>query len=297
MKIRIRNALDFVKYSETEIDSQTNIPFRQIKSLIEEKLNSKTNSNKIRYTLVKGETFKTITDYNKSLDQLNFSEKDAILVEPIVRLELPTFWNTVISYLGPPLVFSYFFLFSENLYLIQILSVLLIYAHFFRRIYEGVFVFKWGREYLPAFDLIGVSLYYWILNGYLIGNSIFSQDYSKFTHLDFIRVILFTILFFYCEFSNCKCHLYLADLKSKNNGQRAIPEAGVYKYVSCAHYFWELLSWVCFAFVTTTLTSYLFVLFSFASMSFMARDKHLALKKYFGDRYPKDKKSFIPYLF
>jgi very-long-chain enoyl-CoA reductase len=295
MKIRIRNALDFVKYSEEEIEADANLPFNKIKQLIEEKLKAKTD--KIRYTLVKGENFKLISDFNKTLKDLDFGEKDAILVEPIVRWELPTYWNTVVSYLGPPVVFSYFMIVTENLDLVKVLSALLIYAHFFRRIYEGIWVFKWGRAYLPAFDLVGVSLYYWILNGYLIGNSIFSSDFSKLNLVDLIRITVFTFVFFFCEYSNCKCHLYLAELKQTNNGQRAIPQYGIYKYVSCAHYFWELMSWVSFGIVTTTFTSYLFVIFSFVSMSFMAWDKHSALKKYFGERYPKDKKSFIPFLF
>jgi len=81
-----------------------------------------------------------------------------------------------------------------------------------------------------------------------------------------------------------------------SKGHRAIPRGGMFEYVSCAHYFWELLSWTFFSFIANVLAGYLFVLFSFCSMAFMALDKHKSLKNYFGDKYPAERKAFIPFI-
>lgn len=69
----------------------------------------------------------------------------------------------------------------------------------------------------------------------------------------------------------------------------------MFEYVSNAHYFWELMSWIVFGLITQTATSYMFALFSFTSMITLAKDKHDQYKKYFID-YPKNRAVMIPFL-
>ena len=90
--------------------------------------------------------------------------------------------------------------------------------------------------------------------------------------------------------------MILRNLKLSNAGNRGIPQGNMFDYVANSHYFWELLSWVFFFLFVRNLTSGLFVLFSFFSMAFLAVEKHRNMRNYFGDKYPKNLKAFIPFI-
>jgi len=297
MKIRIRNSINFVKYFDDFIEGKdlSNLKFYSIAELIKDKF--KSGDLNLKYTIVNQNNFIPINDCNKTLLEYNFKEKDCILVEPKGKKEIDSYMVTVISYMGPPIFFSYNLISDFNLDFLKILAFLLIYVHFFRRIYESTYIFSHGRQKIAIYDLIGVTLYYWILNGYFISFSIFNSSFkTKINFIDYLSSTIFTIFFLYCEFKNCICHIYLANLKQRNNGQRAIPFGGMFEYVSCAHYFWELLAWLFFALIFRTLHSYLFVIYSFISMGCLSFIRHKNLIKFFGDEYPKARKAFIPYL-
>jgi len=296
MKIRIKNAIEFVKYSEDTIEADLNAPISELISNIKDKYKPKIEN--LRYSITRGSEFKVITDFSKTLASYNFKENDSFLVEATSVLEVPTYLVTVISYLGPPLIFLYFLISHYGkLDYLKVLSVILVNAHFFRRIYESTFIFQTGRQALSIMDLVGVTLYYYILNGVVIGYSIFTTDFSNnHTPFDYLKTVVLTLIFFFCERGNSSCHIYLANIKKLNNGQRGIPQGGMFDYVTCAHYFWELMSWITFSFIYGLYSCYLFALFSLLSMGFLALDKHRSMKIYFGDKYPKDKKAFIPFI-
>jgi very-long-chain enoyl-CoA reductase len=294
MKIRIRNALNFVKYLDDYIEAQIDISFSEVIKIIQSKV--KFDIKEVKFFIVHGEKFIKIHDFSKKLHDYGFGSQDSILIEKNRKFEIDSYLVTVLSYIGPPFLFTIFSLISENLDSIKIISVLLIYFHFFRRIWESVFIFKYGREKIAIKDLLGVGLYYWILNGVCIGYSIFYTNDGRKTNQNEYLSFALILMFICCEINNSRCHIYLAELKENNNGQRAIPQGGMFNYVSCAHYLWELLSWFFFALIFNSLNCYLFVFYSFASMGTLAYQRHNNLKKYFGEKYPKNRKAFIPFI-
>lgn len=170
--------------------------------------------------------------------------------------------------------------------------------HYAKRIYETNFVHIYGKgEYdFLSMEYFGVSFYYWVLFGFLIGYFTFDSNYAKenselnWTH------ILAIISHLLCEFNNYKSHMILRNLKINNSGNRGIPKGNMFDYVSNSHYFWELMSWISFFLFVRNWTTGLFVLLSFLSMSSLALEKHKHMKNYFGEKFPKHLKAFIPFI-
>jgi very-long-chain enoyl-CoA reductase len=311
MKIRIRNVLDFIKYSEVDLeekDIDINKPFNHIIPIIKEKLNTKTD--RLKFLIVKSNEQIKISDYTKSLQSYNFTpDKDSIQVQYDNGLEINHRLGLTIGYIGPILILFYFLACYQgkkddgkniNLHYIHILATIFIWIHYGKRILECIFLHPVGVEKLRVFttEFLGFVFYYWVLFGVLVGYVLFESNYfNKNNSPNIINVVLFSILFLVSEYNNFKSHYILKEIKEKNSGQRGIPYGGMFEYVSCAHYFWELMSWTAFSLLTGLCTAWLFTLFSLISMGSIANKKHKIYINYFGDSYPKNRKAFIPFIF
>ena len=153
-----------------------------------------------------------------------------------------------------------------------------------------------GNDKINFFMFLGTVGYYWFLYGYLVLANIFHESYNL--NNNFLNGYLkgFCVLaFLYSEFRNYTCHNILRNLKVKNRGKRGIPLGGMFNYVSCANYYWELLSWLFFGLFANSLNAYLFIIYSFVSMTYLAIEKHKTYIKNFDD-YPKSRKAIIPFI-
>jgi very-long-chain enoyl-CoA reductase len=85
-------------------------------------------------------------------------------------------------------------------------------------------------------------------------------------------------------------------MKQKYKGKKGIPPPKEgFEYVTCANYFWEFLAWFCFSIVSLHWSVFLFTCCGFYQMREWAIKKHKEIKKAFGDKYPKERKAFIPF--
>ena len=130
------------------------------------------------------------------------------------------------------------------------------------------------------------------------GWCIFDKNYSPPEWQSYGRFLryFFVILFFLSEIQNLKCHLILRDLRIENSGKKGIPKGFLFNYVSCANYFWEFISWLCFSIFVGTLTCYIFTFLGLLIMANWALKKHREYHKHFGDKYPKNRKAIIPFI-
>jgi very-long-chain enoyl-CoA reductase len=253
----------------------------------------------LRILINKNTQITEITDLHSSLSEFNFDEETDVLQFEKKGIKLTAEFCISFAYAGPIIIFLYFFLrnseiFNLKLYLILILAL----THYAKRIYETNFVHIYGKGEYDFFSMeyFGVTFYYWILFGFLIGYNTFDFNNAKsneildWTHLLAIKLHLL------CEFNNYKSHMILRNLKINNSGNRGIPKGNMFEYVSNSHYFWELMSWICYFLFVRNWSTGLFVFFSFLSMSTLAIEKHNHMKNYFGDSFPKHLKAFIPFI-
>ena len=167
--------------------------------------------------------------------------------------------------------------------------------HYTKRILETLFIHIFSRDTMPLKNLYKNCAYYWGLYGLLCCYFIFNPNYTPITFLLGFRYV-FVMLFFNAEIKNLKCHIILRDLKNYNNGKKAPPpNKDGFEVCTCANYFWEFLAWFCFSVFSLHWSIILFTCCGFYQMKEWALKKHKMLKEAYGDRYPKERKAFIPY--
>lgn len=167
-------------------------------------------------------------------------------------------------------------------------------SHYVKRVLETKFVHIFSRESMPFKRLFINSFHYWILFALNVGVEAFffwtNPQYNTST------IALLTFGFLFSEFMNFMCHLTLKGLRGKDNKKgRGVPKGFGFDQVSCANYFWEIMSWVFFSGLSRCWTSYVFLGFSAYQMTVWALEKHHRYRKDIPN-YPKNRKAIFPFL-
>lgn len=223
-------------------------------------------------------------------------------------------WRTVyfIEYLGPMIIHSLFYYVyynAANVTYTQLAAYNLTLLHYLKREYETLFIHNFSADTMPLAFLFRNSGHYWIINGLFIAFSIYAPQYNleskgsfwKFVHhvenrsIDELKWYIGVMVFF--EICNFYCHIILKRLRSDGSREHKIPYGFAFKFVSFPNYFFESLSWVVFALMTNNWSSYFFLVVGTGTMMVWAKEKHAKYKKNFGDKYPKNRKAIIPFIF
>jgi len=96
------------------------------------------------------------------------------------------------------------------------------------------------------------------------------------------------------EAGNFVSHVTLRNLRPEGTRKRDIPRGGLFEYVSCANYTFELLAWLAFAFFTQCFTAWLFFVVSFVQIYAWAVKKHIRYRSEFPNYH--SRKVLIPFL-
>ena len=84
-------------------------------------------------------------------------------------------------------------------------------------------------------------------------------------------------------------------LRLRGRGGYAIPQGGLYRWVSCPNYLGELLEWLGWALASWSLSGLAFFVFTFANLAPRARTHHAWYRATFAD-YPRERRALIPKL-
>jgi very-long-chain enoyl-CoA reductase len=297
--VRIRNFLETINYSELDLELDISKPFSDNLESIKKKITQINDRDTVNYFLVHERTKTLIEDFSLSLNSYGYRDGDILSIEASKKpLSVPPFIVGTLAYAGPIVVFLLFWLSHEGtLNLVQTLGLILTILHYGKRIYEVNFVHEWATENVSLFNggIFGLMIYYWVLYGVCVAYFIFNHDSKPLFPAPVLLGL--SVLMLISEYGNYSAHRTLKKLKEENFGKRGIPRGGLFEYVSCPHYFFELCSWFIFSLIVNTVTSYLFVLYSLISMGTLAIKKHKAYLDYFKEKYPKDRKAMIPYIF
>lgn len=184
----------------------------------------------------------------------------------------------------------------------------MVFIHFGKRIYECIFVHFFSKPSKSLNKLVWDIGYYWLFFGLIIPFYLFHPQYHE-NFWNFIPFIthelhptiygVIFVAFIFCEIMNFFCHVHLKMFRTKDQDPtRGIPRLHGFSFVSCANYFWEFLAWCCFALLTQSLMSNIFLVISFFRMNSRAQRKHLRYIAEFKNYYPaEERRAFIPYLF
>jgi very-long-chain enoyl-CoA reductase len=126
----------------------------------------------------------------------------------------------------------------------------MVVLHFVKRELETLFVHRFSAETMPFFNIFRNSAHYWALAGVVFGYVVY---HPAFSHIDrtLNQAILALALFTYAELSNLYTHITLRRLRPKGTRVRQIPCGYGFDWpfggISCANYFFEIMSWVVIA--------------------------------------------------
>lgn len=300
MELKIINQISKKKdkLEETTLVCNLSDKVIDLKKMIINLLGLKINDSRLGLFLQESEEKKTLlSNDNKTLRDFNVNNYMTIIVKD---LGPQIGWRTVyvIEYLGPLLLTLYFFLIHlrpGNSNTSQKLGFLMATFHYAKRILESIFIHEFSISTMPIKNLFKNCFYYWGVYGFFCSYFLFNKNYQEPGYSVLIQVIL-TFFFFSAEIKNLKCHLILKNLKEKNQGQKGIPTGEGFEFVSCANYFWEFLSWLFFSLLVNSVPFYIFTGLGFYQMREWAIKKHKQYLKDFADRYPRNRKAFIPFL-
>ncbi|CAI9265968.1 unnamed protein product [Lactuca saligna] len=174
---------------------------------------------------------------------------------------------------------------------VMVISILTI--HFFKRILEVLFVHKFS-----GYMMLNVSITIGLSYGVSIATMIYAQYLSQESSepafdLKYVGLGMFLIGIS----GNFYHHYILSSLRNKADREYKIPKGGLFHFVICPHYMFEIVEFVGVSCICQTGFSFCFTL----GTVFLLMGRSYATRKWyvskFGGRFGKDVKALIPYLF
>jgi hypothetical protein len=171
--------------------------------------------------------------------------------------------------------------------LVQWVVYLAVAFHFIKRVLESLFLHKYAGK-IDLSTTMMIALFYSFAAGtlgWLNRNPLLAPD----TWI-YIGVVLYIIGIT----GNFNHHKLLADLR-KNSLEYFIPKGGLFEYVICPHYLFEMIAWLGIALLSRHLMAWFILLFIIFYLTARAMR---ALKWYhekFND-FPKDRKAILPFV-
>eukprot|EP01083_Nonionella_stella_P017353 48538_1 len=173
--------------------------------------------------------------------------------------------------------------------------------HFLRRIIEVICIHNYQRS-APVFEVFGAFIYY---GGLSIYNSFCSNInmFYKYGIPNSILIVIGIFIFIVGESGNCYHHYLLSKMRPKGFNGHVIPNGCLFNFVSCPHYFFELLTWFGWFIMTGFGVGPLaLLLLSLITLIQRSKEKHDKYRHEFNGEnhkkvYPQHRKALIPFIF
>ncbi|XP_062091673.1 uncharacterized protein LOC133797695 [Humulus lupulus] len=189
-----------------------------------------------------------------------------------------------------------------------LLLTLALTIHFFKRVFEVLFIHKYsGAMVIDSAILISFSYFFSTANMIYCHYKLYptlqdtagndgEQSSTTFIDMKYIGVVLFLIGIA----GNLYHHCLLSQLRKKGDKESSstykIPKGGLFGLVICPHYLFEILAFVGISFISQTLYAYCFTLATiFYLMGRSCATRRWYLSKF--EDFPKHVKALLPFLF
>ena len=111
------------------------------------------------------------------------------------------------------------------------------------------------------------------------------------------RFIIGTVIFIVGMAININSDHVIRNLRKPGDTKHYIPKKGMYKYVTSANYFGELVEWTGYAILTWSPAGLLFAVWTFANLGPRAKSLTAKYEEEFGEEYTSlNKKNLIPFI-
>ena len=182
---------------------------------------------------------------------------------------------------------------------IRLVFLLLFELHYFHR----AFVFPWlmrGRSKMPL-SIIGTAVLFNTLNAYMQGGWLFyvsPVDYYSADWLTSVPFLAGTALFLLGMGVNIHSDRIIRNLRKPGDTAHYLPRGGMFRWVTSANYFGELVEWTGFAILTWSVSGAVFALWTFANLAPRAARIYNGYRQEFpGQLDTRTTKRIIPFIF
>jgi very-long-chain enoyl-CoA reductase len=186
---------------------------------------------------------------------------------------------------------------SDPLSTVQYTTIAMVIAHFLKREVETAFIHKFSASTMPFFNVFKNSAHYWFLSGINITYWVCSpSSYAARPLTPTTSLVVYAGLALYVigELGNLNAHLALSSLRSRGGTERGIPRGLMFDTVTCANYFFEVVSWVGILLVSQSLATLIFLIVAAGQMQVWACTKEKALRRDFPETYKQKRYPMIP---
>ena len=203
-------------------------------------------------------------------------------------------WAWLIMEAPSPLLMTGFFLLSHQKNLIQLIFICLWLAHYLHRTLIYPFTQSGSNKSYPVL-LVCMAFIFNCFNGFINGYGVFHllvYDSGWLVSWQFLTgSLLFITGFLINKTADDKLRL----LRKGNREEYVLPGGWLFEYISCPHYFGEIIEWGGWAVITWSLPGLAFFIFTFANLFPRAIASHRWYKANFPD-YPAGRKAVIPFV-
>lgn len=177
--------------------------------------------------------------------------------------------------------------------------------HHLRRLFEIMVIQKFYR-YASHSEITGSIIFYGslaIFNG--ICNNIYVWFREQWQCPSMANIVLGIVLFVIGQFGNSYHHYLLKQIRieyqiniDKEFKGHILPKDGMFDYVTCPHYFFEIITWFGWMFICQFSTGSMMIFgIVLATLLMKAIQVHAEYKQKFRGLYPHQRKALIPFVF
>lgn len=195
---------------------------------------------------------------------------------------------------------------SVHFQLPYLVFFLLFELHYFQRSFIFPFLLK-GNSKMPIV-IMAMSIVFNLVNGYVQGYWLFVKAPQEpsyemiYTANWFIdpRFIIGVIIFFTGMIINIHSDYVIRHLRKPGDTNHYLPKKGLYRYVTSANYFGEIVEWMGWAILTWSWAGFVFFWFTCANLIPRANSIYHKYEHEFGDEFANHKpklKRVIPFIY
>lgn len=168
-------------------------------------------------------------------------------------------------------------------------------AHFGKRVVEVLFVHRYSKPMGPGTALLIGGLYSYFAVSAHFQQNIFLSPLEGDT-MPLLPLLFGGFIFLLGQAMNLYHHLLLRNLRKTGDTGYAVPQGGLFGYVTCPHYFFEILAWIGYAIMARHLSIWGIVIIIAAYLAGRARQtREWYLEQVPG--YPEERKALVPFTF
>ena len=180
------------------------------------------------------------------------------------------------------------------------LAFLLVFElHYFQRSFIFPMLIR-GENRMPV-SIILMGVLFNTLNAFMQGGWIFYVSPAEMYPPEWLQSFPFfagTLLFFAGMFINIQSDSIIRHLRQPGDRAHYLPTAGMFRYVSSANYFGEVLEWTGFAILTLSWSGAVFALWTFANLAPRAARIHKRYEQEFPEQFDSKRvKRIIPLIY